>query len=457
MKVTTESLGELHSIINITIEDNDYRDRYDKQMKDLGKKIQLPGFRPGKVPASLVKQRFGESVLAEELNKIVNEQVGNYLKENNLQILGEAIPVREEPLELKSDELREYTFSYEAGFQPAIDVRAKLNKDKTFTRYRIAATEEEIQNELLRLQKRYGNREDVETAEEGDIIYAHLHELNDDGTEKEGGVHAHSFFNLEMLNEEGQKIFTGVSKDHQQNIDDIFSVFKGDKENIAKNILMLEDTNEELLQAIKPKFEVKVDRIARLFPAEINDKFFNEIVKEYGEVENEEELRNKIKDTIENYNNRSTEVTLENDIFNYLHTAADIQLPTVFLHKWYRRSLEAAISDEEYEKQFETFLTRLKQSLVFQKIQKEHGIDVKNEEVVHEAYNTVQSSYGHLGGELVEYIAKNNLQNKEFIESMHDRIMQKKFFEVLKEYVTLEDHPITLEEFKNLNKEVYAE
>ncbi|MBC8047472.1 MAG: hypothetical protein H7Y00_11805 [Fimbriimonadaceae bacterium] len=459
MNITVEQLGDQHRILNIEITKEDYKPAFDKQIKELGKKIQMPGFRVGHTPISIVQKKFGDSVLAEELNKIVNEQLGNYLKENNVSILGDAIPVRDERLELVYSEPRDYIFSYEIGIQPKIDLEANLNKEKTFTRYRIPAKEEEINQELERLQKRYGIREDVEVAEEGDVIYVHLQELNDDGTMKENGIHAHSFFNHEMLTDEGLKIFKDVKKDFAQNIDDIFSVFKGDKKHVAKNVLMLENTDDEVVNAINPKFECKVERISKLIPAAIDDKFFNEVVKEYGEVEDEQQLRNKIKEVIEGYNDRSTEVSLENDIFKYLSETTNVELPDAFLRNWYKRTLDKEVSDEEFDNLFTKFINQLKQSLIFQKVQKEHGIDVQKEEIIQEAFETVKVSYGHLGDELVNYVAKNNLQDKNFIENMQDRIMQKKFFEALKNYVTIEDQPITLEEFQKLNKkeEAYAE
>jgi trigger factor len=262
-----------------------------------------------------------------------------------------------------------------------------------------------------------------------------------------------------MLTDEGLTEFKGISKGEKKNIANIFSVFKGEKNEVVKNILMQEKADETQIEQIQPRFEVIVERISRLYPAEIDDKFFNEVMKEYGEIDSEEQLREKIKQVIEDYNDRLTDVGVENEIYKHLSETIAIPLPEGFLRKWYKRSQDKEISDEEFDKQFTQFINQLKQSLIFQKIQKEHGLEVKKEEIVDEAFENVRMSYGHLGDELVNYVAKNNLQDKNFVENMHERVMQKKFFESLKTYVTIEEQTTTLEEYQKLNKkeEVYAE
>lgn len=458
MKLSTESLGNLHQIIHVEILAEDYKQAYSKQIKDLTKKVQMPGFRVGHTPASIIEKRFGDSVLAEELNKIVNEQVGKYLKENEISLLGEALPVNEERMELNYREPLPYTFSYELGIQPHVDLTDNFNKEKVFSRLKIAAKEEEIDSEIGRLLKRYGNREDVETAEDGDVIYVHLQELNEDGSENEQGIHAHTFFNQEMLTETGAELFKSVSKNEQKQTDNIFSLFKGEKNEVAKNILMQENTDEAFIESISPKFLAKIERISRLQPAELGDKFYNEVVKEYGEVENEVQLRQKIKEVIESFNDQSTEIHLENEMYKYLNETTHIELPDAFLRKWFERTQEIKSEDADFETKYEEFLKRLKQSIIFQNMQRKHQFEVSKEEVMEETFKTVRSSYGHLGEELVNYVAQNNLQDKNFIENMQDRVVQKKFFNALKEYITIEERPTTLEEFQQLTKkEEYAE
>ncbi len=445
-------------IIHFNIENDDYRERFEKGLKDMAKKAQIPGFRPGHVPIGMVKKMYGDTLILDELYKIVNEQMSNYLKENNFDILGDALPV-ENKLDINSNENKNYEFSFELGIQPHINLESNINKEKTFTRYKIEAREAEIDTELDRIQRKYGQRNDVDIVEENDVIYAHTHELNEDGSVKEAGIHADTYFNLQMLNDDNQEIFLGAKPGEVKNIDDIFSVFKGDRMKIAKNILQLTEASEESVAGIEPRFEFKIERIARLFPAEINDDFFAAIAKEFGEITSIEELRTKIKDAVELYNSRVTEVSLENDMFKYLGDTTNVPLPEVFLRKWFKQTNGAEIAEGDFENEFADFINKLKQSLVYRHIEKSHDLKVVNDELIQEAIATVNMSYGQMGEEFVQYITQSQLKDKKFVENMHDRVAQKKFFEALKGYVTIEDQPISLEEFQKLNKqeEVHAE
>ncbi len=458
MNVSIENLADQHQIIRISVSDEDYRSRFEKALKDISKKAQIPGFRQGHVPAGMVKKMYGETLILDELYKIVNEQMNAYLKENNYELLGDALPV-EADLGINYAEPKTYEFVYEIGIQPEIDLASGFNKDKSFTRYVIAPNEEEVSEELDRIRKKYGQRNDVDTVETNDVIYAHATELNGDGYAKEGGIQADTYFNLQMLNDDKQELFLGAKTGEVKNIADIFSVFKGDKLKIAKNILQLSDSTEASVEQFSPSFTFRIDRIARLFPAEINDAFFTEISKEFGQINSESELREKITEAIGSYNRRITEVTLDNELFKYLNDTTSVPLPEVFLQKWFRKSNEKEFPEEDFDKEFADFLSKLKQSLIYRKMQRSHDLNVANEELIQEALQTVRMSYGQMGEDFVQYITQSQLKDKQFVENMHDRVAQKKFFDALKEYITIIEQPISLEEFQKLNKqeEVYAE
>ncbi len=458
MNVSVENLGHLHNLVRIEVSNADYRERFEKAIKDLSKKAQMPGFRVGHVPAGMVRKMYGQSVILEELYRLVNDQMNTWLKENNYELLGDALPVPND-LGVDHNSEKSYEFAYEVGIQPEIEVEGVLRNAAPFTRYRIPARDEEINQELERMQRKYGERKDVDAIEENDVIYAHATELNADGTEKEGGVQIDTYFNLQMLNDDQQGIFLGAKNGETKNIDDIFSVFKGDKVRIAKNVLQMSEATEESVAGINPGFSFRIDRIARLFAAEMNEAFFAEVSKEVGEVSSEDELRTKIREAIEMYNDQMTDVHLENAIFNYLMDTTGVPLPEVFLRKWYVEANKKEETSEDFEKEFADFLTNLRQSLIYRTVQRAHNIEVSNEEIIQEAHTTVARSYMQLGDDFVQYVLRNQLKDKQFVENMHNRVAQKKFFAALRGYVSVDEQPITLEAFQELNKtteETYA-
>ena len=458
MNISIDNLASQHNLVRITISNEDYRGRFEKSLKDLSKKVQIPGFRPGHVPAGMVKKMYGESALLDELYKLVNEQMNAYLKENDYELLGDALP-NDTDLAIDHTQEKDYTFEYEIGIQPKLDLSLNLNKGKTLTRYTIAAKPEEVEAEFDRIVRKYGERKDVESVEENDVVYAHAHELNADGSVKEGGIHADTYFNLQMLNDEYQNIFLGAKQGDVKNIDDLFIVFKGDKVKVAKNILHQTEATDESVESISPKFEFKIDRIARLFPAEINETFFAAISQEYGPIDSEAGLREKIAQAIEQYNASMTEVSLENDLFKYLIDTTEVPLPDVFLRKWYSRSNEKAPDADNFEAEYADFSGKLKQSLIYREVQKSHDLSVTNEEILQEALMTVRASYGQMGEDLVQYILSSQIKDKAFVENMHDRVAQKKFFDAIKGYISIEEQPITMEDFQALtkNEAAYAE
>lgn len=458
MNVSVENLGPQHNIVRIELNNADYRERFEKAIKELSKKAQVPGFRTGHVPAGMVRKMYGESVILDELYRIVNDQMNNWLKENNYELLGDALPV---PADLGVDHTQEktYEFAYEVGIQPQIDVEGTLRNAAAFTRHRIAAKDEEIAQELERMQRKYGERKDVDAIEENDVIYAHATEMQADGTAKENGLQVDTYFNLQMLNDDQQSIFLGAKSGETKNIEDIFSVFKGDKVRIAKNVLQQSEATEESVAEISPAFSFRIDRIARLFPAEMNEAFFAEASKEVGEISSEEELRSKIREAIEMYNDQMTDVSLENNIFTYLMDTTLVPLPEVFLRKWYIQSNEKDEASEDFDKEFAEFINNLKQSLIYRTVQRAHNIEVTNEEIIAQAHNTVARSYAQLGDDFIQYVLRTQLKDKQFVENMHNQVAQKKFFTALRGYVAVEEQPITLEEFQELNKkteETYA-
>ncbi len=453
LNVQIDNLGPRHERVSIQISPADYADAFKKSLKDLSKKVQIKGFRPGHVPMGMVKKMYGDQALADELNKLVNKSIDEHLKDNNERLLGDPLPSTEDRVEIDHTKEQEYTFVYEIGLQPSFELG--ISSADHFTWYRIPASSAEVEQEIERLQKKYGNRDEVEEAADGDVVYVHLQELNEDGSAREEGLHVHSFFNFEMLTDTGKELFGTIAKGGAYNIADIFSVFKGERAQIARNVLQMQEPSEEIVEAIQPGFECKVDRIVRLIPAELNEAFFQSVSAEYGEVTDESALRERISGFIEQYNDNMTRVQLDNTLYKYLIEQTSIDLPDQFLEKWFINSRAA---DGEDEETFSQFMRRLKESLIFRKVQQEHQLEATQDEIIQAAVQHVRNSYGQLGEDFVRYIVESQLKERSFVESMHDRVMQEKFLDVIRSMISIDDQATTLEEYQSLQKETaYAE
>ena len=153
MKIEQSELKDLMAVITLTIEPADYQEEVAKQLKQVRQKAQMPGFRPGMVPAGLVKKMYGKGILADELNKKVGEGLQKHIEDNKLQILGEPLPSENSP-KIDLDNEDTFTFMFDIAVAPEFD--AKLNGKNKLTEYSIDVTDEMVQKQVEAYANRYG-------------------------------------------------------------------------------------------------------------------------------------------------------------------------------------------------------------------------------------------------------------------------------------------------------------
>ncbi|MBO4561885.1 MAG: trigger factor family protein, partial [Bacteroidaceae bacterium] len=185
MNVKFENVSKVQGLLTISMEKADYQENVDKALKDARKKVQMPGFRPGMVPMSLVQKMYGKSIKADEINKILQEKIYSYIKENKIDMLGEPLAndEKEAGMSLDDDNL---TFYFDIALAPQFN--AEIGKDDTITYYEIKVTEEMVNNQVKAYAQQNGKYEQVDSYQENDVIKGQLVELNADGTAKDGGI-----------------------------------------------------------------------------------------------------------------------------------------------------------------------------------------------------------------------------------------------------------------------------
>jgi trigger factor len=200
-QLNTDSLvGEL----KVTLDPIDYNETYETALKTYRKRVELPGFRKGAVPASLVKQRYGKSILVDEINRMLQEAIGNYVAENKLELLGSPIPIDGTDVG-DWDNPSTFNFMYEIAYAPTFDLN--LNKSKTFTKLEVDINEELISRQMKEYARRHGQLSKPELTESEDMIMAEIAELNEDGSVKEGGVSNKTSIFLEYIKDEAMLSF----------------------------------------------------------------------------------------------------------------------------------------------------------------------------------------------------------------------------------------------------------
>lgn len=450
MTVTTEKVNSLLSKVRVNLKKEDYEPNIKKQIKTLAKQVQIKGFRPGMVPVDMVKKMYGNSVLVEELNKVLNDEVYKFINDNSLEIIASPIPAAEQKLDIDINSLKDIDFTYEVGHAPDISL-AFIETSPAFSKYKIKADDKMLDEEVDRIRKRFATYEYPETVGDNDVLTFTVEEVNADGTKKEGGQNTVTTLMVDLLKEDAKSKILPLKK--QESFEyNVFELMDRDREAIAKNVLNMNDL--AMLNEVGDKFKLTLNNITRSVPAVINEEFF---VKVYGESgpKTEEEMRANIKNDLEAYFDGQTDSYLVNDIYKAIMESVDFPLPDEFLKRWIEITNEKPISKEEIENDYPNFAKSLRWSLIQRKIVKEQNVEVTDEEVKQRVRaNMIQQLYGYglknIGEEWVEQFVEKQMADKKVISQTREQLLEDKVLGYIKDKVKLSDKEVTLDEFKTL-------
>lgn len=410
------------------------------------------------VPTGVVKKMYGNSVLAEEINKDLNDQMWKYLQENSIDILGQPIPAPDQAmLDIDINNMADVDFAYEIGLAPEIDL-SYIEKAPAFTKYKITIEDKMIDEEIDRIRKRFAAYEYPDNVEPNDILSITIEELNDDGSLKEGGVSTVSSVMMDLIKKEYQKDFLALTKggsiEHN-----VWDIIDRDKEGIAKNILNLTDLTR--IDEVGNNFKLTLNNITRSKPSEINEEFFKKVYGETG-PRTEEEMRANIKTELEAYFDGQTDGYLINDLYKAVIENVQFPLPDDFMKRWIKVANEKDVTDEEIDRDYPKFAKQLRWDLITRKLIRENNIENTPEEVKERVrQNTIQQLYGYglrdLGGDWVEQFISKQMNDKEALKQTGEQLLTDKVMYHIKSKVKTKETPIGFDEFKALNEKAGAE
>jgi trigger factor len=444
MNVLREDVDALNAVLTVKIKPEDYQPKVKAAIEKYRKTAKIPGFRPGNVPSSLIQKQYGKVFLAEELNKLSNDALSNFIIENKLDILGNPIP-KENPEKIADfQHLTDFDFAFEVGFSPAIEL--PINEKSEFDYFVVNVDEALIDKQVEDIQRRYGKLTSVDAVGSKDMVLGKFQELNEDGSLKEDGINHSTTISLEYLDDK-KSIKLLVDKKVNETFElDPNSVSKGDKDKAS----ML-GVNEEELSSIGQKFQFTITDIKRMELATLDEFLFEKLYMD-GEVKTEEDLRNRIKSDLETMFSKDSERILTRDVYQFLINETKTEFPESFLKKWIKLSSEKPISDEDLNSEFDAYLKSLKWQLIQTKIFKDNNIQLNNEEVLNYTKSLLVGNYSQYGlpapddAELTE-TAQRVLKNKDQLNGIYDRLAEQKLTEFFKNTVRQNTKSVSHEEF----------
>jgi len=447
MNITRENIDELNVVLKVEISKPDYEDKVENILKDHRKKANIKGFRPGMVPIGLVKKMYGRAVQIDEINKIVTENIQKYITDEKLEILGDPIPKADEQEKIDFDTREDFTFSFELGLTPAIDLN--LTKKNKITQYDIIIDNKMKNDYLDNYTRRYGELRKADTTEDKDVIKGKLEAIDKDGTVlPEGPSIEETSLGIDIIREKKiKKQFIGKSLNASIDFD-LKKAFPNDTEVAG----LLHKKKEEIAD-LEGNFRFTINEISRFHPAELGTELFNRIFGE-GVVNSEEEFMKKIEDEISINLKRETDFKLMMDIKNLAIEKTDFNLPEEFLKKWLLKVNENT-TPEQIEKEFDNFRKDLKWQLMRNKAARDNEVKISEEELLKEASNITRSQFQQYGlfyatEEQINNYAKETLKREEDAKRIADKILEEKVILLLKDLVKLENKSVSIEEFNKL-------
>jgi len=447
MNIVKKDLDQNNAIVTLRIEKADYTEKVDKTLRDYRKKANIPGFRPGMVPAGLVKKMYGKAVLAEEINKLVSDNLYKYIRENNLNILGEPLPNETEQKTIDFDTQEDFEFVFDLGLAPEFEV--ELTKKDKVKFYTIAVSDEMIENQVKSYTGRYGKYIQEEEVEEKDMLKGELLELENGKVNESGLKVKDATLTASYIKDDAQKaLFIGAKKG------DVIT-FNPSKayENETEISSMLKISKDEA-KNITSDFQLKIESITRYHESAIDQELFDKV---YGEsvVSSEEEFRAKIKENIQENLVSDSEYKFGVDAQEILIAKFDgLSFPDAFLKRWVlssNQNLTAETLEEDYSK----MIADLKWHLIKDKLAKANDIKVDAADVEEYAKKVAKAQfaqYGMIGmdDEIIANYAKDMMKKEDTLKNMIDKVAEEKVFVVIKEAVKLDNKEISIEDFNKL-------
>jgi len=445
LEITLNKTNNTEGLIKIKLTEGDYQPHVEEKVKDYARKATIKGFRQGKVPTGVIKKMFGKSILVEEINHLLSHKLSDYIKENNLKILGEPLPNQDKAQTIDWDTQKSFDFEYQIGMVEdfTYDLSSKVN----VTSYLIEVDDKTIQDTVSDLRKRFGKVNYPETSEANDNLFGDLKAVEGEFKKE------NTFIAIEKVEKKEQKNFIGLKKEDEVEFD-ISKIYK-DTTLIAE---LLDQSPEEASKAVG-KYVLKVNTISRTEPAELNQELFDRVFGKDA-VTNEEEFVNKIKETIaENYK-RETDHFLEHHIEDHFIANTAINLPDDFLKTWLKMSSKGQVTDSVLEKEFEEYRRGLKWDLVKNRIADDNKIKVEADEVRDKAKDMIISQFGGQAfaaqiSDKLDGIADNYLQNdngQNFMK-LYNQLRAEKILTYIRENITVKEKKVTLDEFKKIVEE----
>ena len=438
MNITRNNVDALNAIVTIELAKEDFQGNVDKVLKNYKKNANIPGFRKGAVPMSLIQKQYGTAVLFEEVNKLLQENLNKYLTEEKIDILGNPLPVAKD-IDWKADTL---SFDFELGLAPEFTV--DLGAKNKITKFNIVADDAMLEEQVEFIQKQYGKIVSKEKSEEGDDIRVKV------SNEEEGISNETTFAIADVRTKTNQKKFIG------KKVGDVVTIStKGLFEDEQKLINVL-NIDAEKANGLEVEVSFEITEINATEKAELNQEFFDKLFGE-GVVTTVEELKARIKEDAEKQFASQADQKFTNDVVEFLIETTEFELPATFLKKWLQTVGEKTLTEEEANEEYAKSEKGLRYQLIEGKVITDNNLQITFEEIKEYTSKLIKDQMAQFGqlepaDADVDNIVSRVLTNQEEVRRISEQLMQEKMVVLFSEKVNAKVKEVS---YKDFVKEAY--
>ena len=446
MKLTQSKAKDLMATITVEVKGADYSQRVEKVLKDYRKTAEVPGFRKGKTPMGIINKKYRTSVIVEEVNKMLQDELYKHITAEKVRVLGSPMPIDEKPIDWENDE--DFTFEYEVGLAPEFDVKITA-KDK-LNYYKIKADASLVEGYCNDIAKRYGKMSNPEASVEGDLIFCTIEQLDVDGNVMENGIKNDATVAMDyIVDKKIKKQFVGVKTDDLITVN-VMKAFTNHSDLGA----MLNVDHAAIHNLTSEEFQFTVKNVNRLEPAELNVELFDKVYGP-GAIKDEKEFKAKVKSEAEAQFVGESDRMLKNDVVTYFVDKLKLAMPNEFLKRWLVQTSEQPITMEMLETEYDMYAKSLQWQLIENKILENHSIKVTQDDVLAHTKVLISAQmkqYGQPEGDDKQLtdIATNILKNEEERKKVYDQIFDERTLAVYKENFKLTEKSVSYDEFVKL-------
>lgn len=441
MNITRTNVDALNAVVTVSVSKSDYADKVQGVLADYRKNAAIPGFRKGAVPMSLIQKQYGKAVLLDEVNKLLQDGLNNYLVEEKLDVLGNPLPKMTEDFNWDAED---FTFEFELGLAPEFSV--DLSAKNSVVNYTIIADDKMLDEQIERIQKQYGKLVGKDKVEEGD-------DVNGTFVNEENNINNTVSFSLtEIKAKKSAKAFVG------KKVGDVVTVSTKDLFEDDHKLMDYLKVDHDLVHGLDIEVVFTIEGITTTEKAELNQELFDKLFGE-GNVTSVEEVKAKIKEDAEKQFSQQADQKYLNDVTEFLISNTKFDLPAEFLVKWLQTAGETPMTEEQAQEEYAKSESGLRYQLIESKIITENGLQITFEDLKAFASELIKKQMAQFGQlnptqEDVDGIVARVLSNQDEVKRLSEQMMSEKMIALFKEKVKTKSKEVSYEQFV---KEMYGE